>query len=62
MEIYRTNKVFKKLFEKNILIVNKINSILEQNNYGTYKIHNEIIDFKKLIFVIVLIKQIILNK
>jgi hypothetical protein len=53
------HNVFKKLFEKNILIVNKINSISERNNYGTYKIHNEIIDFKKLVFLIVLIKQTI---
>lgn len=53
--------VFKKLFEKNILIVNKINSIIEQNNYGTYKIYNEIIDFKKMIFLIILIKQIVLK-
>lgn len=53
------HNVFKKLFEKNILIVNKINSISEQNNYGTYKMYNEIIDFKKLVFLIVLIKQTI---
>lgn len=56
------NNVFKKLFEKNILIVNKINSILEPNNYGTYKIYNDILDFKKLIFLIVLIKQTISEK
>lgn len=53
------HNVFKKLFEKNILIVNKINSISERNSYGTYKMYNEIIDFKKLIFLIVLIKQTI---
>lgn len=53
------HNVFKKLFEKNILVVNKINSISEQNNYGTYKMYNEILDFKKLIFLIVLIKQTI---
>ena len=53
------HNVFKKLFEKNILIVNKINSISEQNNYGTYKMYNEIFDFKKLVFLIVLIKQTI---
>lgn len=56
------NNVFKKLFEKNILLVNKINSIVENNNYGTYKIYNEILDLKKLIFLIVVIKQTILNK
>lgn len=56
------NNVFKKLFEKNILVVNKINSILENNNYGTYKIYNEILDLKKLIFLIVLIKQTVSDK
>jgi len=54
--------VFKKLFEGSILIVNKINSKLESNNFGTYKIFNNMLDFKKLIFLVVLIDKILLKK
>ena len=51
------DKILKKLFEENILIVNSINSKLEVNNYGTYKMYTDISDFKKLIFLLILIYQ-----
>ena len=54
--------IFKKLFEERIFIVNKINSKVEPNNFGTYKIFNNMLDFKKLIFLIVLIDKILLRK
>jgi hypothetical protein len=54
------NKIFKKLFEENILLVSKINSKTEANNYGTYKMYNDISDFKKLVFLILLINQVTL--
>ena len=54
--------VFKKLFEEGILVVNKINSNIERNNFGTYKIFNNMLDFKKLVFLIVLIDRILLKK
>lgn len=44
-------------FEKNILILTKVNAIFERNSYGTYKIYNEMSDYKKLIFLIALIKR-----
>jgi hypothetical protein len=53
--------ILKKLFDKNIFLINKINTKFEQNNWGTYKIFNELDDFKKFIFFIVLI-DISLNK
>ncbi len=48
----------KKFFEKNILILTKINAVFERNSYGTYKIYNEISDYKKLIFLMVIIKKV----
>ena len=54
--------IFKKLFEEDILVVNKINSKIERNNFGTYKIFNNMLDFKKLVFLIVLINRILLKK
>jgi tRNA-binding EMAP/Myf-like protein len=53
------SKVFKKLFEDKIYLINKINSKLEANNWYTYKIYNDLADFKKLLFLIVLLKQVL---
>lgn len=44
-------------FEKNILILTKVNAAFERNSYGTYKIYNEMSDYKKLMFLIILIKK-----
>ena len=54
-------KTLKYLFEQNILLLTKINSSLESNNLNTYKIFNDLSEFKKLVFVVALIEQI-LNK
>ena len=48
--------LLKKLFDKNIFLMNKINTKIEQNNWGSYKVYNEIDDFKKFIFFLVLIE------
>jgi hypothetical protein len=53
---------FKRLFDKNIFLVNKINSRLEKNNWGTYKIFNELNDFKKIIFLLIVIHQTLNTK
>jgi len=54
-------KTLKYLFEQNILLLTKINSSLENNNLNTYKIFNDLSDFKKLVFIVAVIEQI-LNK
>jgi hypothetical protein len=59
--INNNSLLLKKLFDKNIYLINKINTKFEQNNWGTYKIFNELDDFKKFIFFIVLI-ELTLNK
>ena len=53
--------LLKKLFDKNIFLINKMNTKTEQNNWGSYKIYNEVDDFKKFIFFLALI-QLTLNK
>jgi len=50
--------ILKKLQSNNIFLINKINSKLEMNNFGTYKIYNDLFDFKKVIFLAVLINKI----
>lgn len=52
---------FNKLIEENILIISKVNSRLESNHNGTYKVYNDLLNFKKLIFLIALI-NIVLKK
>jgi hypothetical protein len=50
-------RIFKKLFEDKIYLVNKINLKVEQNNWGAYKVNNDLNSFKKLIFLVVLLRQ-----
>ena len=50
-------KTLKRLFSDNIFLIQKINSRIETNNWGTYKIYNDLFDFKKIIFLIILLEQ-----
>lgn len=50
-------KTLKRLFSDNIFLIQKINSKIEANNWGVYKIFNELFDFKKIIFLIILLEQ-----
>jgi hypothetical protein len=52
----------KRLFDKNIFLISKINSKLEKNNWGTYKIYNDLTDIKKIIFLLVIISSILEKK
>ena len=54
--INNNSLLLKKLFDKNIFLINKINTKIEKNNWGSYKIFNELDDFKKFIFFLVLIQ------
>lgn len=54
-------KILERLFMNNTFIVNKINSKIENNRFGTYKIFNDLIDFKKFIFISIILHKI-LNK
>ena len=55
-------KLLKRIFQKNIFLVTKINSKLEKNNWGTYKIYNDLHNFKKFIFLIVILDLILNTK
>lgn len=50
---------FKRLSDKNIFLINKVNSQVETNNYGTYKIYNNLADFKKIVFLLAIIDQVL---
>ena len=53
---------FKRIFDKNIFLINKINAKFEKNNWGTYKIYNDLNDFKKLVFLLITIQQTVIKK
>jgi hypothetical protein len=55
-------KTLKYLFEQDIFLITKINDSLENNNLSTYKIYNDLSDFKKLVFIIALIEQTLNTK
>jgi len=54
--------LFKRLFSKNILFLFKINSQIEINSLGSYKIYNNILNLRKIIFLIVLLKYFTSNE
>jgi hypothetical protein len=52
---------YKRLYNNNIFFLNKINSAVEINKGGFYKIYNNIFDYKKIIFLIILLNKIFSN-
>jgi hypothetical protein len=56
------NKIYENLFKSRRLLIQEINSNINYNNPGVYKIFNTLDDWKKTIFFIILIKKIYLKK
>lgn len=54
--------LFKHLLSKKIYLLFKINSNVEFNFLNSYKIYNDILNFKKILFLIVLLQYIIKKK
>lgn len=50
--------LLKKLQNNNIYLINQINSKINPNNFGVYKIYNDLFDYKKLLFIAILITKI----
>jgi hypothetical protein len=50
-----------KFLREKILLITALNSMKEGNTSGTYKIYNDILDFKKLAFLITLISSVVAN-
>ena len=57
------NKVMhiQKFLREKILLITALNSMKEGNASGTYKIYNDILDFKKLAFLMTLISSVVAN-
>lgn len=53
---------FKRIFDRNIFLINKINAKVEKNNWGTYKIYNDLNDFKKFVFFLIVLNQTLTTK
>jgi hypothetical protein len=52
-----TKSVTEKLLNKNYYLIHDINSTINRNNFGTYKIFNNLNEWKKLIFFFMIIKK-----
>jgi hypothetical protein len=52
------NDIIKSFLKNNIFLINSINSVNQIDNFGTYKIFNDLFDFKKILFLVSLIKII----
>ena len=52
----------KQLLNEKIFLINKVNLKLEKNNWGSYKIYNEVNSFKKFLFLFIVIDLIFKNK
>lgn len=57
MNLYKNN-IFKILNDKNIFLINEINSNFNIFDKGTYKIFNSLTDIKKLLFLIIIINSV----
>jgi hypothetical protein len=55
-------QLLKRVFQKDIFLVTKINAKLEKKNWGTYKLYNDLQNFKKFIFLIVILDLIFNTK
>lgn len=53
----KSESFLRNFFKKNILLLTKINAVFERGSYGTYKIYNDMSDYKKLIFLMVIVKK-----
>jgi hypothetical protein len=53
-----SNNKYKNLFFKDYYLIQQINVFEEKSNWGSYKIFNSLTDFKKLIFIGLLLIQI----
>lgn len=57
-----TKKMLRRLYDSNVFLVNKLNSNVEANNWGTYKIFNDLFDFKKVLFMVILINEVFMDR
>lgn len=55
-------KTIKRIFNENIFLINKINLKLEKNNWGAYKVYNNLENFKKFLFLFILIDLVLNTK
>jgi hypothetical protein len=51
-----------RILQSNIFLINKLNFNSEKQNFGVYKIQNDLSDYKKLIVLLVIIYNILNNK
>ena len=56
---FLNKNLLNKFLENNVFLINSINSSLEKKSINTYKIYNKLNDFKKIIFLVILINKVL---
>jgi hypothetical protein len=53
--------IYNRIMSENVLLINKLNFKQEKNNLGIYKIQNDLHDYKKLFFLLVMMHNILIK-
>ena len=61
LDSLNSSNLYKHFFNKNLYIIAEVNTFLKTNDYGSYKLHNTIDNYKKLILLAILLKKIYLK-
>ena len=61
LNIFNKESILKSLMLNSNFLIQKVNSILEKQNKGTYKIFNELNDIKKILYLSILIEKVLSN-
>ena len=55
----KNKNLFNSLVLDNVFLIGSVNSHFEKFGWGTYKVHNDLIDFKKILFLSLVISKIL---
>lgn len=58
LPLRNNKKTLKRILNEKIFLINKVNLKIEKNDWGSYKIYNDIKNFKKFLFLFIIIDLI----
>lgn len=61
LDSLNSSNFYKHFFDKNIYIINEINTLSQANDFGIYKLYNSLDSYKKLILLAILLKKVYLK-
>ncbi len=61
LDSLNNSNFYKHFFNKNLYLIAEVNAFLKTNDFGSYKLHNTVDNYKKLILLAILLKKIYLK-